>query len=97
VVQESLTNALKHADPRHVVVRVAGDAAELRIEVVNDGAFPPASIPSDGGGLGLAGLRERIRLLGGQITAGRQPAGGFRVHARLPLDDRDRAAGEERT
>ncbi len=90
VVQESLTNALKHA-PGHrtdVTVRYAPDA--LEVEVVT-GAAPLAAVPAApprppvrGGGHGLIGLRERVGVCGGELLAGARPDGGFGVHARIP-------------
>src|SRR5579863_1970959 len=84
IVQEALTNILKHAGPAHaeVAVTCAGDA--VTIEVTDDGARPPAS-PAHLGGHGLAGMRERAAILGGELAAGPRPGGGFAVQARLPL------------
>ncbi len=87
IVQESLTNALKHADPSEVIVRVDHDDTRVQVEVVNDGAT--GRVERDGG-LGLAGMRERARLLGGHLSATAEPAGGFRVHATLPVDKHER-------
>jgi signal transduction histidine kinase len=84
VVQESLTNALKHAGPAHARVRLRYDRAALSIDVVDDG--PGAATPDgDGAGHGLIGMRERVTLYGGRIEAGPRPEGGFAVHAELPL------------
>ena len=82
IVQEALTNALKHAGPAHaqVLVRFAPDALEL--EVDDDG---PGSDGETTGGNGLVGMRERAALFGGELEAGRRNEGGFRVRARLPL------------
>jgi signal transduction histidine kinase len=84
IVQEALTNILKHAGPAHaeVAVTCAGDA--VTIEVTDDGTGPPAS-PAHPGGHGLAGMRERAAILGGELAAGPRPGGGFAVQARLPL------------
>jgi signal transduction histidine kinase len=84
IVQESLTNVLKHAGPVHaeVVLRYAG--AELEIEVSDDGAARRAG--SDGrSGHGLIGMRERAALFGGELSVAPRPEGGFRVRARLPV------------
>ncbi len=84
IVQEALTNAMKHAGPcsAEVVVRYRADALELEISDDGDGA---AVAP--GSGRGLAGMRERAGVLGGQLTAGPGADGrGFRVHARLPAE-----------
>jgi signal transduction histidine kinase len=82
VLQEALTNALKHAGPAHaeVTVRYARDALELK--VCDDG---PGSGNGHVGGHGLVGMRERVSVFGGELEAGPRPEGGFVVHARLPL------------
>jgi signal transduction histidine kinase len=82
IVQEALTNALKHAGPARatVFVRYAADALEL--EVVDDGSGAGVG---GGPGHGLVGIRERVGVYGGDLEAGAQPEGGFRVRARLPL------------
>jgi signal transduction histidine kinase len=87
IVQESLTNVLKHAGPARarVTVNCAGDA--VTIEVVDDGTGNPAAA-AHAGQHGLAGMRERAAAFGGDLRAGPEPAGGFAVRARLPLDDR---------
>jgi signal transduction histidine kinase len=83
IIQEALTNALKHggADRAEVEVRYAD--RYLRIEVLNTG--PPAR-PPQGTGRGLIGLRERVAVYGGDLDARRRFGGGFRVRARIPLD-----------
>ena len=82
IIQEALTNALKHAgDARaSVAIRYGNDALEL--EVVDDGAGASAAVTS--GGHGLVGMRERVALYGGKLDAGRRPGGGFAVHVLLP-------------
>jgi signal transduction histidine kinase len=84
VVQEALTNALKYAGPAHawVVVRWHGGALEL--EVANDGR---GDGDGTGGGHGLAGMRERVSLYGGEIESGPRDGGGYIVRARLPLEE----------
>lgn len=95
IVQESLTNALKHATPTEVVVRIGHDDTHVQVEVVNDGvAGPLPQHAARDGGLGLTGMRERARLLGGHLSATAEPAGRFRVHATLPVDTDDRHAVE---
>jgi signal transduction histidine kinase len=85
IVQEALTNALKHAPGSHVGVEIAVARDRLEIEVRDDGAAPP---DGDGRvGHGLIGMRERASLYGGSLTTGAAPGGGFRVHASLPLED----------
>lgn len=83
VVQEGLTNARKHAGGAHtdVIVRYGADA--LEIDVLDDG---PGIGKGQGGGHGLIGMRERVSVFGGELTAGPIPEGGFAVHARLPLE-----------
>ena len=83
IVQEALTNALKHAGPAKASVRIAFTPRALELEIADDGAGAPSP---DGGGHGLAGMRERAALYGGQVEAGVIPGGGFRVRARLPVD-----------
>jgi signal transduction histidine kinase len=82
IVQEALTNALKHAGPAHARVRVRYGAEELELEVVDTGA---GGGNGDGAGHGLVGMRERASLFGGDVDAGPLPGGGFAVRARLPL------------
>jgi signal transduction histidine kinase len=81
IVQEALTNALKHAGPAraHVVLRYAEDG--LDVDVVDDGA---GATDGSSGGYGLAGIRERVSVYGGDLAAGPRDGGGFAVHARLP-------------
>jgi signal transduction histidine kinase len=91
VVQEALTNVVKHAGkPRTTVTLRLADGA-LVIEVSDDGApIPaavPAAVPASGGGRGLIGLRERLALFGGELDAGPGTAGGWRVQARIPVHD----------
>ncbi len=83
IVQEALTNVRKHAGPAATAsVRVAV-GREVVVEVHDDGRG--AAAPSDGHGLGLAGMRERAAVHGGTLQAGPAPGGGFAVSARLPL------------
>ncbi|MBE3008857.1 sensor histidine kinase [Microbispora sp. NEAU-D428] len=84
VIQESLTNVLKHAHATKVDVVVHYAVDELRVAVVNDGpGARPA--PDGGGGHGLIGMRERTAMHGGELTAGPTPSGGYEVRARFPL------------
>jgi signal transduction histidine kinase len=87
IVQEALTNALKHAGPATARVVVCYRENDLELEIADTGAGASAS---DGEGHGLAGMRERVSLYGGKIEAGPRDGGGFAVRARLPLDS-DRA------
>ncbi|MEU5724086.1 histidine kinase [Micromonospora sp. NPDC047738] len=84
IVQESLTNALRHSQATRADVSVRYDDGVLRLEVVDDGPAAPRR-PGAGTGRGIVGMRERARLLGGTLDAGPLPAGGFRVQARLPV------------
>ncbi|PJN26238.1 sensor histidine kinase [Kitasatospora sp. CB02891] len=90
VVQEALTNVIKHAGPAAgvtVALRYAAD--RLDAEVADDGAGgrPAAQLP--GGGLGLIGMRERVKLYGGSVEAGPRPHGGFAVVFSLPVPAAD--------
>lgn len=80
VIQEGLTNVIRHASATHVSVAVDVDGSELVITVDDDGVGGHAT-----DGVGLAGIRERVRLLGGAVDAGRGPLGGFRLLARIPI------------
>jgi len=82
IVQEALTNVLRHAEASSAVVRVAIGARSVEIDVRNDGIIAPAA---NGGGRGLRGMAERAEALGGRIEAGGLPDGGWQVHATLPL------------
>jgi signal transduction histidine kinase len=83
IVQEALTNALKHSGPTHaeVTVRYGGGAVDL--EIANDGRVVSAG---DRGGHGLVGMRERAALYGGELEAGPRTGGGYAVRARLPVE-----------
>jgi signal transduction histidine kinase len=89
IVQEALTNTLRHSGARHAEVDVRRTAGVLELEIRDDGrgATETATGPSDGGGHhGITGMRERAAMLGGTLEAGPLPDGGFRVLARLPLE-----------
>jgi len=83
IVQEALTNALKHAGRARATVRVRYGPGSLELEIADDGAGIPAEVP--GGGHGLAGIRERVSLYGGKFDASAQRGGGFAVRVLLPL------------
>lgn len=85
LVQEALTNALKHAGARRADVRVRYRERELELEIVDDGAGADADAAADDG-YGLVGMRERISVYGGELHAGPRPDGGYGVRARLPLE-----------
>ncbi|GJF31533.1 two-component sensor histidine kinase [Kitasatospora sp. NE20-6] len=86
VVQETLTNALKHAAGRPTRVLLRYGDEHLGIEVATDGpvAAPVTRKPGPAGGRGLAGLRARVRMLDGELEAGPRPEGGFEVRATIP-------------
>jgi signal transduction histidine kinase len=83
IVQEALTNALKHAGQSHASVRVHYGIDSLELEIVDDGAGAQAPLAS--GGHGLVGMRERVALYGGRLVAGQRPSGGFAVRVLLPI------------
>jgi signal transduction histidine kinase len=83
IVQEGLTNSLKHAGAAHAAVTVRYADGGLQLEVRDDGV---GAAPSDGLGHGLVGVRERVKIYGGEMAAGPAPGGGFVLSARLPLD-----------
>ncbi|MFD4553601.1 sensor histidine kinase [Streptomyces sp. NPDC058469] len=83
IVQEALTNVVRHSGSRHARVHVDHDPRELRLRIDDDG--PATGADAGGSGNGLAGMRERAAALGGTIEAGPRPDGGFRVLAVLPL------------
>ena len=83
IVQEALTNTLKHAGGAHAEVHVRYGSDSLELEIVDDGPGGPAR--ASGGGHGLVGMRERVALYGGRLDAGRRAEGGFAVHVLLPV------------
>jgi signal transduction histidine kinase len=85
IVQEALTNVRKHAGPARATVHLHYGTDALEVRVDDDGRGASASPPSDGGGHGLVGMRERAALCGGELRAGPRPGGGWSVTARLPL------------
>src|SRR3954467_6780866 len=87
IVQEALTNAVKHAGPARAQVVLRYTPDQLEIEVCDDGRGPPSS-PEDQAdpGHGLVGMRERVAIYGGAPGAARRKGGGFAIHARLPLE-----------
>jgi signal transduction histidine kinase len=87
IVQEGLTNALKHAHASHAEVTVRYRPDELELEVADDGTGPATT---NGHGHGLVGIRERAKIYGGEMSAGAAPAGGFVLSARLPVDRHQR-------
>jgi signal transduction histidine kinase len=88
IVQEALTNVVRHAGPTHALVRISYRSGEVSIEVSDDGprGQAPARASRAGSGHGLIGMRERAALFGGQLAAG-PDAAGFRVRASIPTAD----------
>ena len=91
IIQESVTNVVRHSGARTCRVAVGYEPTAVRIEVVDDGddglggpSRPRFAAGAGGSGFGLLGMRERVTLLSGQFSAGQRPEGGFRVTASLP-------------
>jgi signal transduction histidine kinase len=91
VVQEALTNVFKHSGgaPAEVSVHYRANAVELRIADRGNGSV---TTRLGGGGHGLVGMRERVRMYGGELQPGRRRGGGFEVHVLLPLEGDEDAA-----
>ncbi len=87
IVQEALTNTLKHAGKTRASVRTTYEESALAIEVLDDGRGVTPAAASAGGGRGLLGMRERVATFRGELEAGPRAEGGFGVRARLPLSD----------
>ena len=87
IVQEGLTNALKHADASDADVTVRYRQDEVEIEVRDNGA---GVAKTDGLGHGLVGVRERVKIYGGEMSAGTAPEGGFVLSTRLPVAEEAR-------
>ncbi|MFJ9844373.1 sensor histidine kinase [Kitasatospora sp. NPDC101155] len=88
IIQESVTNVVRHAEVRDCLVTVGRTAGELSVEITDRGRGHGTA---PGSGFGLAGLRERVALLHGEFEAGPRPDGGFRVAARLPIPEEETA------
>ena len=88
IVQEALTNTLKHGGRARAEVRIKYTGDQLHVEVFDDGRGPRLTprAPGDRVGHGLVGMRERIALYGGTLRTGPRPGGGFRVYAKIPID-----------
>jgi signal transduction histidine kinase len=82
IIQEALTNALKHAGPARARVGIRYEPEDLAIEIVDDGA---GSGDGPGTGHGVIGMRVRVNVFGGDLAAGPRPEGGYALRARLPL------------
>jgi len=86
LVQEALTNVVKHASASHVNLTAKESGGEIRISISDDGAGFDPGVAS--GGRGLTGMRERIELLGGEIEVASEPGEGTQIAARVPLRER---------
>lgn len=82
IVQECLTNVLKHARAHRVEVSLRCQGRTVEIDITDDGTAAP--LPGTGG-FGLLGMRERVSVYGGTVQPGPRDGGGYRVHARLPF------------
>ena len=82
IVQEGLTNVLKHAEGAHADVRVRYAVDRIHLEVSNDGRGVDHALEP---GYGLLGIQERVKIYGGTMTTGPRPGGGFSLCAELPL------------
>jgi signal transduction histidine kinase len=89
VVQEALTNTLRHAGSTAARVRVARTDDRVLLEVLDDGGTPSGTLRDSGAGHGLTGMRERVAALGGTLDAGPREGGGWRVAASLPVVQSD--------
>ena len=85
IIQEALTNVVRHAGPATARVAVRHSPGQVALEVVDDGRGPG---DHGHGGHGITGMRERAALYGGTLEAGPLPGGGFRVAATLPVEER---------
>jgi signal transduction histidine kinase len=86
VVQEALTNVLRHANASSAHVQVRGADTALEVTVTDDGRATATRV-EHGEGLGVPGMRSRVEALGGRLEAGPVAEGGFRVHAVVPVDE----------
>jgi signal transduction histidine kinase len=86
IIQESLTNVIRHARAATARIAIAYGRADIVIQIEDDGRGAHEDEPPANGGNGLLGMRERATALGGELEAGPLASGGFRVRARLPLD-----------
>jgi signal transduction histidine kinase len=87
IVQEGLTNVLRHAGGAHATVRIVVGAGQVEVDVTDDGTGAPTALSATGSGSGLIGMRDRTTALGGVFEAGQAAGGGFRVRAVLPVEE----------
>ncbi|WP_109509438.1 sensor histidine kinase [Nocardioides speluncae] len=85
ILQESITNVIRHAGPTRVTIGLRYDAESVGLRVTNEAAAPERRPAAPSAGRGIQGMRERCQLLGGELTAGPVPSGGFEVTASLPF------------
>jgi signal transduction histidine kinase len=86
IIQESLTNVIRHSTAKHATVRLDHDGRRLRIAVADPGPARPGST-AESAGFGIAGMTGRAQAVGGELTAGPGESGGFEVRASLPLPE----------
>jgi two-component system, NarL family, sensor histidine kinase DegS len=91
VLQEAVTNAVKHAGVRHVAVTLRGSPEEIRLEIVDAGIGFDVDTALSDRGLGLVGMRERVRLVSGELVIQSRPGAGTSIRARVPLSRSDRS------
>ena len=89
IVQEALTNTLKHAGTAKASVAISYFEDKLEVDIVDNGSSSAETDSSTSGGRGLIGMKERVALFGGELEVGPTADGGFRVHANLPLENSD--------
>lgn len=97
IIQEALTNVVRHADATTVNITITYLADDLCLAIIDNGPVRPRSDHRGAGGSGILGMRERADALGGHLEAGHSPGGGFRVSARLPLQHTQPAAEGDST
>lgn len=85
IVQEALTNTLKHAGPARATVTIRYTDNAIELEILDNGQGPPPNVDNETRGRGLIGMHERVSLHGGEFKAGKATGTGFLVHAKLPL------------
>lgn len=91
IMQEALTNVLKHAGPAaSATVTITYDPDAVTVEIIDDGRGAVSSLSNAGGGHGLIGMHERVEIYGGELSTGPRIGGGFAVRAVLPTDDAER-------
>ena len=86
LVQEGLTNTLKHAEASNATVRLSYRSEALDVRILDDGRGDAGAATASIGGHGLIGMRERVSIHGGRLRAGPRPDGGFEVWATFPLN-----------